>query len=101
MAIRRLVQKGYDVVAIGKKSGWVEGVLIQTELQKHKNITTVSLYLNPKNQISYYDYIISLNPQRVIFNPGTENEDFIEKLATHGIQTEIACTLVLLSLNQY
>ena len=67
----------------------------------YKNIDTVTLYLNPKRQEEYYDYIISLQPRRVIFNPGTENMEFIKLLKNNQIESEIACTLVLLSTNQY
>jgi hypothetical protein len=57
--------------------------------------------MNPKRQIAYYDYIISLNPKRVIFNPGTENMEFVELLKKNNIKAEVACTLVLLTTNQY
>ena len=66
-----------------------------------KNIDTVTLYLSQANQVSFYDYVLSLNPDRVIFNPGTENKEFQDILDRNGIKTEIACTLVLLSTNQY
>jgi hypothetical protein len=49
----------------------------------------------------FYDYIVSLKPRRVIFNPGTENPEFVQLLEANGIQCEIACTLVLLGTNQY
>ena len=60
-----------------------------------------TLYLNPKNQEDYYDYIISLKPRRVLFNPGTENPEFYEILKQNNIEIEVACTLVLLATNQY
>ncbi|MEH6407495.1 MAG: CoA-binding protein, partial [Leeuwenhoekiella sp.] len=66
-----------------------------------KDVDTVTLYLNPQRQEEYYDYIISLNPKRVIFNPGTENPEFYTKLREKKISFENACTLVLLSTNQY
>ena len=47
------------------------------------------------------DYILSLNPKRIIFNPGTENSSFYTILEAHKIPFEIACTLVLLGTNQY
>ena len=101
MAIQKLVQAGQDVVAIGLREGEVAGVSIKTDKVLFKNIDTVTLYLNPQRQVAYYDYIISLKPRRVIFNPGTENMEFVSLLQEHGIFAEIACTLVLLSMNQY
>ncbi len=101
LAINRLVNHGHIVEALGLKKGVVAGVDISTEKEDFENIDTVTLYLNPKWQEEYYDYIISLKPKRVIFNPGTENPEFYEMLGKNNIKTEVACTLVLLGTNQY
>jgi len=100
-AIQRLVANNHNVVAFGLKEGEVDGVKIDTTLKPFKDIDTVTLYLNAKRQKEYYDYIMSLKPNRVIFNPGTENPEFFQLLKEHNINFEIACTLVLLSTNQY
>ncbi|KIX19809.1 CoA-binding protein [Flavobacterium sp. 316] len=100
-AIHNLVGKSHQVVAIGAKSGMALDVKIETEKIPFLGIDTVTLYINPKRQEEYYDYIISLKPRRVIFNPGTENPDFYKLLNDNGIKNEIACTLVLLATNQY
>lgn len=101
IAINRLVKYGHTVVAVGLKKGTVSEVEISTEKENFENIDTVTLYLNPKRQVEYYDYIISLNPKRVIFNPGTENPEFYKLLQQNNIENEVACTLVLLGTNQY
>lgn len=101
LAINRLVTYNHLVVAIGLRKGEVAGVEISTEKVPYKNVDTVTLYLNPSRQQEYYEYIISLQPQRVIFNPGTENPEFYELLRNKNIQVEVACTLVLLGTNQY
>jgi predicted CoA-binding protein len=100
-AIQRLVTNKIDVFAFGLKKGIVAGIEIDTELLPYENIHTVTLYLNPERQKLYYDYIVSLNPKRVIFNPGTENPEFYKILNANEITFEVACTLVLLSTNQY
>jgi len=100
-AIRRLVKKNHDIVAVGLREGEVDGVKIEIGNPSFKEVDTVTLYLNPKRQVAYYDYIISLNPKRVIFNPGTENIEFVELLRKNKIETEVACTLVLLTTGQY
>jgi predicted CoA-binding protein len=100
-AIQKLVNNKVDTVAFGLKEGVVEEVPIKTELLPYTDIHTVTLYLNPKNQEAYYDYIVALNPKRVIFNPGTENPEFYKILKENNIAFEEACTLVLLSTNQY
>ena len=101
MAVNSLVDKGHSVVAIGQQTGEVAGVKIQTKAVPVKNIDTVTLYLNPKNQREYYNYIIEAQPKRVIFNPGTENPELYQLLKSNNIEVEVACTLVLLSTNQY
>ncbi len=101
MVIRRLIRHKEEVRAFGLKKGEVEGIEIVNELVNYDDVDTVTLYLNPQNQKAYYDYILSLKPNRVIFNPGTENPEFQTLLKENGIQFEEACTLVLLSTNQY
>lgn len=101
IAIQRLRQHHHEVVAIGNREGKVLDVGIQKETEAFTHIDTVTLYLNPNNQKPYYDYILSLHPKRIIFNPGTENPD-LERLAREkGIETIAACTLVMLSTGQY
>jgi len=100
-AIQSLINKSHQVVAIGAKEGMALDVKIETAKIPFKGIDTVTLYLNPKNQEEYYDYIISLKPRRVIFNPGTENPEFYERLKQNNIEFEVACTLVLVATNQY
>lgn len=101
MAIRSLLKHQQKVIAYGRETGEVEGVKIETEWNPNWEVDTVTLYLNPKNQEMYYDDIIALKPTRVIFNPGTENPEFIDQLTRNGIHSEVACTLVLLSIGEY
>ena len=101
LAIQRLVNKKNHVVAIGLREGVVHGVNITSEMEDFDEVNTVTLYVNAKRQPQYYEYIISLHPERVIFNPGTENPEFYKLLKEHAINFEIACTLVLLGTDQY
>ena len=101
MAICKLRLHGIETVAIGNKKGKVDDVVIEKEPLPLDNIHTVTLYLNPTNQEPYEDYIFKLKPQRVIFNPGTENDDFEKELTAKGIEAIEACTLVMLSTGQY
>lgn len=100
-AIRKLLQYGHPVEAIGARPGKVEGVQYGKELLDFQGIDTVTLYLNAKRQKDYYDYLLKLHPRRVIFNPGTENPELAHLLKAAGIQPVEACTLVLLSTQQY
>ena len=100
-AVRKLRAFEVETFAIGASEGRILDVPIETVKKDYKNVHTVTLYLNPARQEAYYNYILALQPKRVIFNPGTENEEFIALLKEHGIEVELACTLVLLATNQY
>lgn len=100
-AIHNLIDKSHQVVAIGAKKGIALDIKIETEKIPFQGIDTVTLYINPKIQSEYYDYIISLHPRRIIFNPGTENPEFYTLLQENNIEFEASCTLVLLATNQY
>lgn len=101
MAVSRLSSHKHPVIAIGKRKGTAAGIPIETDKVLAGDIDTVTLYLGPDHQKEYYDYIISLHPKRIIFNPGTENEELAELAAKNNIQPLEACTLVLLSTGQY
>jgi predicted CoA-binding protein len=101
IAINRLVSANIPTLAIGLRNGNVAGVEIETEKVPFEGVDTVTLYLGPPRQEQYYDYVISLSPKRVIFNPGTENPEFYRLLKEHDIEVEVACTLILLSTKQY
>ena len=101
MAINRLTTFGHPVVAVGLKDSEVAGVKIQTKQVPFTNVDTVTLYLNPQRQREYYNYILSLEPKRVIFNPGTENPELYQLLRANSIGVEVACTLVMLGVGNY
>ncbi|MEO6704958.1 MAG: CoA-binding protein [Ginsengibacter sp.] len=101
LALKMLREKGHEVVAVGKRIAKVDDVEISVEKQLVDDLDTVTLYLNANNQKLYYDYIFSLNPKRIIFNPGAENEELASLAKEKGIVPQEACTLVLLSTGQY
>ena len=100
-ALRLLWQYGHEVAAIGNRTATVGDVAIHSAPRNESNIDTITLYLRPDRQIEYYDYILSLQPRRIIFNPGTENAELEQIARQNGIETENACTLVLLRTGQY
>jgi uncharacterized protein len=101
LAMNSLRAKGHEVIAIGKRPGKAGDVEIDTAQKNIEGLDTVALYLNANNQKQYYDYIISLQPNRIIFNPGAENDELSFLAKQHGILSQEACTLVLLSTGQY
>ena len=68
---------------------------------KIDEVDTVTMYVNPSRQSEWEDYVLSLNPKRIIFNPGTENPSLQSKAEQQGIETLQACTLVMLNTGQY
>ncbi len=100
-AMEALQANGHKVIAVGKKTGEAHGINIQTEWPKPSTVDTLTIYLNPANQKPLYDKILELNPRRIIFNPGAENDFLREKAEKAGILCTQACTLVLLSTGNY
>ncbi len=101
LALRKLSAHNHPVIAVGRREGKVGDITIHKEHVVESDVDTVTLYLNPGNQVQYYDYILDLHPKRIIFNPGTENEELIEKARENNIEPFIGCTLVMLSTGQY
>jgi uncharacterized protein len=101
LAANRLVSHGHTIVNVGLKKGEVAGVPIEKPEAVHNDIDTITLYVGPQNQPPLYDYILNTNPNRIIFNPGTENTELRKMAEAKGIETEYACTLVLLSVGEY
>ena len=91
----------HTVYPVGLRKGTINGLEIITDKPAIENVDTVTLYVGPGNQPYWYDYILSLKPKRIIFNPGTENAELENMASAKGIYTEEACTLVLLSIKQY
>lgn len=101
LAVEKLMAHKHTVVAIGLKKGNIGTTLIETEKILFTDIDTVTLYINPTLQPAYYEYIFSLHPRRIIFNPGSENKELAKQATLKGIIAQEACTLVLLSTGQY
>lgn len=100
-AIKALRSHKHSVIALAPRQGKVEDVEFITRKENIVGIHTVTLYISPKIQPEYYQYVLDLKPERVIFNPGTENPEFIKLLEKNCIKAEEACTLVLLAVNNF
>ncbi|MDR3696960.1 CoA-binding protein [Mucilaginibacter sp.] len=101
LAANRLVRSGHSIVNVGIRKGEVAGVPIEQPGTIYSDIDTITLYVGPQHQETLYDYILKTHPKRIIFNPGTENPELRKLANEQGIETEYACTLVLLSIGQY
>ncbi len=101
LAAKRLTAHGHPIINVGIKVGELAGQPIEMPEIIHSDIDTITLYLSAKKQKDYYNYILNTKPKRIIFNPGAENPELEELAKKGGIETTEACTLVLLSTNQY
>lgn len=100
-AVHKLLSKGHEVIPVGVKEGEVAGLPIRHGQPMVDGIDTVTMYVGPRNQPVFYDYILQLKPRRVVFNPGSENQELEQLLIKNGIEPVEACTLVLLSIGKY
>ena len=101
MAMRKLSLNNFLVIGLGHKEGDISGLKFHTEQLEIEDLYAITIYMNTYNQKVFYDYVLRLRPHKVIFNPGAENSEFESLLEDQGIIWERACTLVLLSLNQF
>lgn len=101
IATEYLADRGIETVLVGAKPGTALGLDIHTGTPDIADVDTVTLYLNPQRQVAYYDYILGLKPNRIIFNPGTENPELMLRARENGIEPLVACTLVMLSVGTY
>lgn len=103
LAASRLQEHDHEFIPVGISKGEVLGKSILNIFDKPeiKDVDTITLYINPQRQIDWYDYILSLKPKRIIFNPGTENQELKKMAAAQGVICEEACTLVMLSVGNF
>ena len=101
MAVKQLVLSRHDVLALGSRPGKIGDIVIRTGQPAFQDVDTITLYVGPEHLAPMHDYILTLHPRRVIFNPGTEDEAFQLRLHESGIETLEACTLVMLSTGQF
>ncbi len=101
LVVNRLLDHNIETEAFGLKAGKIRDLQVKTNLNDFQNIHTITLYIGAARQTEYYGAFLKINPKRVIFNPGTENQELYKILKDNEIEVEMACTLVLLSTGQY
>jgi predicted CoA-binding protein len=100
-AAHSLARHGHPIELVGQKEGKVAGATIHTDQPALGEVHTVTLYVGTRNLPPLYDYILSLRPKRIIFNPGTENNELQQRAEAQGVETVYGCTLVMLATDQY
>ena len=103
LAAKMLREYQHEFVPVSIKTGDVLGneILDLRKKPRIDNVDTVTMYIGPQNQPEWYEYILSLNPKRIIFNPGSENYEFGKMAEERGIEVVEGCTLVMLRSFQY
>jgi uncharacterized protein len=103
IAASMLREYNHEIVPVSIKKGSVLGKEILDLRTKPEipDVDTVTMYIGPQNQPEWYDYILGLKPRRIIFNPGTENDEFEKMAEDKGIETVEGCTLVMLRSYQF
>lgn len=99
--VQALVSGKFPVTAIGLREGKINETPVVTNAPQLSDIHTVTLYLGPENQKTWYRYILELKPQRVIFNPGTENFEFTALLNSAGIESIEDCTIRMIQSGRF
>jgi uncharacterized protein len=99
--VKKLVAKGYTVYPLGRDEGEIAGVKVLTGFPEISDVHTVIMYLKTEKQLQYHDYILKLNPKRIIFNSKTENDDLRKLARAQGIETLYACSLVMIGMDEY
>ncbi len=96
IAVKMLTSHGHEVWPLGRENGEIAGKEVQKQLPDWEKVNTVTVYLNPENQKEYYDSIFKYKPERIIFNPGTENPEFKKVAEDKGVKVIENCTLEML-----
>lgn len=100
-ATKALIRNGYEAVPVGFKPGFIKELEIITGTPQIEDVDTLLIYMGARKQQEFYNYIIGLKPKRVIFNPGTENEDFRKELNKKGIKAINDCALIMLNTDSF
>ncbi len=100
-AVKSLQRHNIPVIPIGIKKGEIGGLEIIRDRPEIENLHTITMYIGPARQKEYYSWLISLQPKRIIFNPGTENPEFMQMAKNNGIEVLEDCTLIMLSSGKY
>lgn len=93
--------ESFKLVSIKKGELFGEPFLDLRTKPHIEEVHTVTLYIGAARLPEWQDYILSLNPKRIIFNPGTENMELAKAAESKGIETVFGCTLVMLGTGQY
>jgi hypothetical protein len=101
-AVKMLTEHGFKAIPVHPAGHTVLGIPGKTSLQEiAEAVDTLTMYVGASISDKELDHILTLNPKRVVFNPGSENPTLARKLRDAGIEVVEACTLVMLRTDQF
>lgn len=101
-AIRLLLEHNHSVIPVHPAMDAIEGLPVCRTLSDiTESVHTLTMYVSAVLSTPLAAEVLALRPERVIFNPGTENPELYGRLDEAGIPHEEACTLVLLNSGQF
>ena len=96
-AVRLLASFDYRPIPVNPAFDEIEGLTCFPNLAAiGEPVHTVTIYLGPKRSMPLIYEILAANPQRIIMNPGAENEELAAAASGAGIEVVEGCTLVML-----
>jgi len=101
-AVKKLSEKGHVPLPVHPKLQEIDGIPVYKSLPDiAETVDTITVYLSASRSSQIADEIVAHGARRVIFNPGAENPALSTRLRAEGVEVMEACTLVLLSTDQF
>ncbi len=95
-AVRAHVEQGYQVYPVNPKGGEIEGLPVFRSLAEIpvEPLNRVSMYVPPRIGLEMLDEIAAKGCDELWLNPGSESDELLERAASKGLNTVIACSIV-------
>lgn len=101
-ALKMLQEKGHVPFPVHPSIRVVEDFPVFPSLAElPERCPTVTVYLAARNSNRVAEDLLNCGAERVIFNPGAENPELETRLKERGVEVLEACTLVMLSTDQF
>ena len=101
MAFHLLKKYGHTPILVSPNLKELDGMHVHKNLSEVQASDTLTVYISPATSSLLMDEILNFPAKRVIFNPGSENIDLMNKLREQGKEVVEGCTLVMLRTNQF
>ena len=101
-AVKKLSEKEHVPLPVHPSLEEIDGLPVYKSLRDIvETVDTITVYLSAARSSQIAEDIVAHGARRVIFNPGAENAALSAQLRAAGVEVMEACTLVLLSTDQF